>query len=266
MVKKIISIILSAVLVFIAGITALGHETYRVNDHAGILESYEVMELNEKTREITVNYQCDVYIVTVDSLDGMEAWEYNEKYFHENEIGYGNDRSAIVLLLAMEERQYDILAHGFGNIAFTDYGKDVMAERFLDDFANDDWYWGFTDYLDTCDEFLNMAVNGEPLDVGSENISGSEGDSFGANLLGVFVATVVSCVIALLICLVLRSQMKTARIATEAHDYAKQLNLTNQYDIFSHRDVRRVYNPPQENNGGGTTINSGGFSHKSGGF
>jgi hypothetical protein len=61
--------------------------------------------------------------------------------------------------------------------------------------------------------------------------------------------------------------MKTAIIATEAHDYQKELNLTNQYDIFSHRDIRRVYNPPQEDNdNGGTTINSGGFSHKSGGF
>ena len=137
-----------------------------------------------------------------------------------------------------------------------------MAERFLDDFAIDDWYWGFNDYLDTCDEFLEMAANGEPFDVGSEP------DSLAGNLFGVLIAVIVSCAIALVICLIFRAQMKTARLATEAHDYQKELNLTNQYDRFSHRDIRRVYNPPKEDNdgGGGTTINSGGFSHKSGGF
>jgi hypothetical protein len=112
--------------------------------------------------------------------------------------------------------------------------------------------------MSTCDEFLAMAVNGEPFDVSS--------DDSGSGLFGVVIAIIVSCTIALLICLVLKAQMKTARIATEAHDYQKELNLTNHFDTFSHRDIRRVYNPPQEENEGGTTVNSSGSSHKSGGF
>ena len=158
----------------------------------------------------------------------------------------------------MEERQYDLMAHGYGNTAFTDYGKDVMAERFLDDFANDDWYWGFNDYLNTCDEFLEMAANGEPFDVSS--------DEGGSKILGVIIIVLISCLVAFGVCLVFKAQMKTAIIATEAHDYQKELNLTNQYDRFSHRDIQKVYNPPEEDNDGGTTVNSSGSSHKSGGF
>lgn len=41
------------------------------------------------------------------------------------------------MLLSMEYRDYDIMAHGYGNIAFTDYGKEKMAERFLDEFGDD---------------------------------------------------------------------------------------------------------------------------------
>lgn len=261
MTKKIISIIFAVVLVFALSITAFANSEERyVFDEASILTYDEIEELEAKAKEITETYGCEVYAITFPSLDGNEAWELNEMLYGELKEYYGASEDAVILMLAMEERQYDILAHGYGNTAFTDYGKDVMAERFLDDFANDDWYWGFYDYLDTCEEFLKMAASGEPFDVGS--------DEGGANFLGVIVAIIVSCVIALLICLILKAQMKTARIATEANDYQKKLNLTNQYDIFSHRDIRRVYNPPQESNngGGGTTINSGGFSHKSGGF
>ena len=262
MTKRIISILFAVILVLGMSVTAFANPERLVFDDAGILTYDETESLESRAREITEEYGCEVYIITFESLGEYEAWELNELLYAELCELYGAGEDVVMLLLAMEERQYDLMAHGYGNTAFTDYGKDVMAERFLDDFAIDDWYWGFNDYLDTCDEFLEMAANSEPFDVGSEP------DSFAGNLFGVLIAVIVSCAIALVICLIFRAQMKTARIATEAHDYQKELNLTNHYDIFSHRDIRRVYNPPQDNDNssGGTTINSGGFSHKSGGF
>ena len=263
MTKKILSIIIALVLVFAMGTVVFAEEQRFVFDDASILTYDEIQELNAKAAGIYAEYGCGVYIITFESLGGYEAWELNELLYAELCEYYGAGEDVVMLLLAMEERQYDILAHGYGNTVFTDYGKDEMSERFLDDFGSDSWYWGFIDYLDTCDEFLLLAENGEPYDVYSD-----DDDDFFGNVFGVLIAVVVSCVISLLICLALKSQMKTAVRAAEAHEYAKQLNITNQYDQFSHRDIRRIYNPPQENNnsGGGTTVNSGGFSHKSGGF
>ena len=258
MTKKIISIIFAIVLVFGLSVCAYAEEQRFVFDEASILTYDEIEELNAKAKEITETYGCEVYAITFPSLDGNEAWELNEMLYAELKEYYGAGEDVVILMLAMEERQYDIMARGFGNTAFTDYGKDVMAEKFLDDFANDDWYWGFYDYMSTCDEFLAMAVSGEPFDVDS--------DEGGSGLFGIIIAIVISCLIAFAVCSILRAQMKTARIATEAHDYQKELNLTNQYDRFSHRDIKRVYNPPKEENEGGTTVNSGGSSHKSGGF
>ena len=258
MTKKIISIIFAIVLVFGLSVCAYAEEQRFVFDEASILTYDEIEELNAKAKEISETYGCEVYAITFPGLDGNEAWELNEMLYAELKEYYGAGEDVVILMLAMEERQYDIMARGFGNTAFTDYGKDVMAEKFLDDFANDDWYWGFYDYMATCDEFLAMAVNGEPFDVDS--------DEGGSGLFGIIIAIVISCLIAFAVCSILRAQMKTARIATEAHDYQKELNLTNQYDRFSHRDIKRVYNPPKEENEGGTTVNSGGSSHKSGGF
>jgi uncharacterized protein len=258
MTKKIISIVFAIVLVFGLSVCAYAEEQRFVFDEASILTYDEIEELEAKAKEISETYGCEVYAITFPSLDGNEAWELNEMLYAELKEYYGAGEDVVILMLAMEERQYDIMARGFGNTAFTDYGKDVMAEKFLDDFANDDWYWGFYDYMTTCDEFLAMAVSGEPFDVDS--------DEGGSGLFGIIIAIVISCLIAFAVCSILRAQMKTARIATEAHDYQKELNLTNQYDRFSHRDIKRVYNPPKEENEGGTTVNSGGSSHKSGGF
>ena len=141
MTKKIISIIFAVVLVFTLSITTFANSEERyVFDEASILTYDEIEELEAKAKEITETYGCEVYAITFPSLDGNEAWELNEMLYGELKEYYGASEDAVILMLAMEERQYDILAHGYGNTAFTDYGKDVMAERFLDDFANDDWF------------------------------------------------------------------------------------------------------------------------------
>ncbi|MBQ3501294.1 MAG: TPM domain-containing protein [Oscillospiraceae bacterium] len=264
MTKKIVSLIFAFVLVFgisVSAFAATGDVAFdkMVIDYPDILSSEEEAELENRAWKLTKQYHCGVYIMITDTLGGMEAWEFNEMVYDELNLGYGSERSAIVLLISTGERQYDIMAHGYGNTVFTDYGKDIMAERFVDNFGNDDWYGGFCDYIDTCDEFFAADLEGEPVDVGTES-------SGGIGIFGVFIAIILACVIAMAICLILRAQMKTARKATEAHKYAKDLALSRQYDRFSHRDVIRRYNPPSDNDSGGTTVNSGGFSHKSGGF
>ena len=258
MIKKVLSIVFAIVLVFGLSVCACAEEQRFVFDDAGVLTYHEIAEFEGRANILYQTWGCEVYIITYESLMEYEAWELNELLYAELKEYYGAGEDVVMLTLAMEERQYDILAHGYGNTVFTDYGKDVMAERFLDDFAIDDWYWGFNDYLNTCDEFLEMAANGEPFDVSS--------DEGGSNILGVIIIVLISCLVAFGVCLVFKAQMKTARIATEAHDYQKELDLTNQYDRFSHRDIQRVYNPPEEDNDGGTTVNSNGSSHKSGEF
>ena len=53
-----------------------------------------------------------------------------------------------MLALSMAERDFQMLAHGdTANAAFTDYGKYIMQDEFLDNFREDDWYGGFADYI-----------------------------------------------------------------------------------------------------------------------
>ena len=78
--------------------------------------------------------------------------------------GLGTERTGILLLLDMKERVFDICAHGSAaHYAFTEYGKDELANAFLDDFADDDWYSGFFHYLVELEHQLMHAEKGKPV-------------------------------------------------------------------------------------------------------
>lgn len=228
-----------------------------VLDIPEVLTAEQVEELDARAWELSHLYECAVYIVITDSLEGLEAWEFSEFMHEEYGMGYGSDQSCVILLLSMEERDYNIMAHGYGNTAFTDYGKEMMAERFLGYFGDDDWYGGFVEYLDCCEEYLQMAYDGEPFDVGSDKNP----------VVSILIAIAVGVVAAFIVCSIFKSQMKTAvrQRAAAAYVTPQGLVLTGQTDQFINTTRTERYDPPKEDKGG-TTVNSSGSSHKSGKF
>lgn len=228
-----------------------------VTDNADLLTDAQEEELSARAWALTREHNCAVYIVTLPSLEGMEAWEANKYLLETYKMGYGRDQSCAILLLSMEYRDYDIMAHGYGNIAFTDYGKEKMAERFLDEFGDDDWYGGFTEYLDCCEEYLELAREGKPFDVGSDR----------SPVLGLAIGILIPLGIAFGVCSVFKAQMKTAKMQEAAQDYIDQdgLVLTAQRDKFTHTTRTKRYIEPKSSSGG-TTVNSSGSSHSSGKF
>ena len=226
-------------------------------DSAGILTVSQADKLTARAWELTQEYQCAVYIVTLPHLAGLEAWDANEFIVEEYGLGYGPDQNCVVLLLSMEEREYDIAAHGYGNVAFTDYGKEKMAEHFLDEFGDDNWYGGFTEYLNCCANYLKLASEGEPFDVGSDR----------SPLIGLAIGIIVPLGVAFLVCSYFKSQMKTAQLQKAAQVYIDRqgLVLTGQNDRFIHTTRSERYIEPPKSSGG-TSENSSGFSHSSGSF
>ena len=167
-------------------------------------------------------------------------------------------KSGVLLLLSMAERDYSLIAYGYGNTAFTDYGKDSVADAFLDDFADDDWAEGCEDYLDACARLLAMARDGKPYDRGAQARSG------GAFLLSLALAFPI----ALLICWVWRVMAKKeVSEKQEARGYLKEggVTITNRRDLYTHttRTRRKI---EKSGSSGGTTVGSDGFSGKSGKF
>lgn len=239
-----------------------------VGDSAGVLTQDEYIALERAAAEVSDKYGCGVYAIIVDDYTqfGRSIDRAAEEIFNGTGMGYGDTDNGVLLLLSMNDRDYDILAHGdFGNYAFTDYGKDVLSDSFLDNFRNNDWYGGLRDYVSSCDYFLECAKDGNPIDVPQRE----EHKATLAEKLPIFAA--ISSAISALFCGVSSNGMKNAKRKTDASYYVSsgRINLIAREDFFTHR-TQSVQRIPRNNNSGGghggTTVNAGGFSHKSGKF
>ena len=273
--KKLFSIFAIAILLVSLALPAMAEETeyfvYLIDSDYGVSDE-EVDRMDAAAKEISDRYNCGVYIAVFDDMADYDCYdieEFSEMVYTNWELGYGSESTGVALVMSMSERDYDIVAYGNGaHYAFTDYGKEVVADRFLDNFRNDDWAGGFADYITACGELLEAAENGMPVDV---SVVEAEPLMLADKLLtGLGVGIVLGVIVALIYCSILKAQMKTAVAATQAHAYIPRggIVMTRETDHYTYSTESRVaINRDDDNDhGGGTTVNSDGFSHSSGKF
>ena len=274
--KVFIALLLALTLCLGLGISAHAAEIGYVTDTAGILSAEEVSYLNEQAKTVSEHYGCGVYICVVDDftkyVNGSIA-DFSEAIYSSYALGLGEEKNGILLSLSMSERDYDLCAYGdWAHYAFTDYGKGKLAETFLDNFRNNDWTGGFNDYIANSVSLMDMAKNGKPLDT---IIYEEEPIPPGWDAFDIAIIVAVSCLVGFAACSVFSMQMKNTGVKYQAMDYMSftRNNLRVNNDQFLRRDVvrTRIFNDdddsrPSGGRPGGTTINSGGFSHSSGKF
>ena len=240
-----------------------------IYDQSGVLNmgTQEAQALEQRAAELSRKYNCGIYTVLVPRYNvyGSSIQQAAEAIFRDNDFGLGEDKSGILLLICTLDRKYDLDAHGYGNVAFTDYGKTVLADRFVDNLERDDWFGGVQAYIEYCDTMLDRAAQGRPIDIGDRTIAQKIGP------IGVALAVVVlPCFIALVVCTNLKRKMKSVARAVNAREYVvpNSLNLYESSDTFSHITETRikVESDSRSGRGGGTSVNSGGHSHSSGSF
>ncbi len=263
-------------LVCLLCVPAFAEETEQfVFDNAGILSEEEASSLNEAAKEISMRYGCGVYVAVFDDMAeyGYQNIEtFAEEVYAQWELGIGEERNCIMLVMSMAERDYDLCAHGeIGNTAFTDYGKEVLADEFIDNFRRNDWAGGFSDYVSECGYMLGRAEAGDPIDV--PDYGGSYSRSSITERIGKAVGPglIIGIIVAFIYCGALKSKMKSAKIAREASAYLapRGIWMQDESDMFTHTTVtrQRIERDNDSRGGhGGTSVNSGGFSHSSGKF
>ena len=262
--KFLIMVLLAFLLTVLLPTVALAADLDLVTDITGTLTGAQKERLNQRAERISEQYGCEVAIVVIDAMDDRSgAFAWAQHIYQEYNFGYGSERSGVLLFLSLAERDYALIAFGFGNTAFTDHGKDVMLDNYiLPLLGNDRYYDAFSAYLDKAEEFLAMARDGTPFDIGTDPAAQRT-----SNLIKIAVVIIVPLIIALIICSVWKSKMKTARVATTACDYIPPggFQLTGYADTFLYQTRTRV-KIQSSSSSGGTTTNSSGFSGRSGKF
>ena len=245
---------------------------YYVSDVAGILTEQQRTLLESQAQKISAKYDCGIYIVTLDDYREYDAdsdvFSFAQDFYRSYQLGIGESKTGVLLLLSMADRDYSLVTYG-GNAhyAFTDYGQQVLASEFLDDFRSNDWYGGFSDYLNCCDELLDRAAHGEPLDVSYDNSSHMSSGASLAIIIG------VPLLVSFIACEAMKRKMKPVSRQAGADEYIVPggIDLSLKRDVFVNRSVTRtaIHHENRDSSGGGmggTTVNSAGFSGHSGKF
>ena len=225
----------------------------RVFDYEEVLTQTQIDTLEEKTRAIAEKYSIGVGIITIDDYTpyGDGAYDAAEQLYNELDLGASEDGDGVALLISLDDR---------------------------DNFGNDDWYGGFSDFVSGCEWYLqHVAEGGEAgvpvhneVEISDSTQKDTADDSF--SLGGAFgLSLLISCVIALIVCMVFRSQMKSVRTQTTANQYVGNggLNLTLSRDIYRYTSQKRRQIPRNDNNntstggGHGGAGFSGSISHTS---
>ncbi len=231
-------------------------------DNAELLAEEQKAELEEQAAALAEEYGCGVYVLTVKTMAGAERREFAEAYYTDRNLGVGDDRNGILFLVCMDSRDYVTVTYGgddhcgIGIRAFTDAGIAAMEEEVVAMLTDGDYSDAFATYLDTCEDYLSyFAKHGE----------GKVPQEKGNLPLRLAIVVLVPLLIALVVCLVLRSQMKTAKPAATAEEYIpkESFMLTAQRDHFVHTSRRRE--KIEKKSGSGSSVSSSGFGGSKGG-
>ena len=257
--KKQFGILLFSLILIVCMTTAISAASMpRLVDGADLLTDSEEITLLSMLDEISERQMLDVVIVTTNTLEGKSPMAYADDFYDYNGYGFGASYDGVLLLVSMEDRDWWISTCGYGITAFTDYGIDCLADLFLSDLGSGYYADAFEIFAEGCDEYITLARNGKPFDIGAEPF-----DASGAMMI----AVVIGLIAAFIVTASMKGQLKSVR-QQSAGSYLKQdsMRITDSRDLYLYRNVSRVRRQTESSGGGSSThTSSSGRSHGGGG-
>ena len=261
---------LLAVLTLFAVCGALGvsaaEGTSIVSDGAGLLTEDQLSELQAKATELSEQYQADFVIVTIKSLDGKTPKSFANDYYDGNQLGHGTSRDGMLMLIAMDSRDYYFLTNGTPTEKLAQAGGlSVLENKVVPHLSSGNYYAAFDAYLDTASAIVakplsapgasNPAYNDDFAYIGFDEIP-SAADRW--QRIGVF--AMIGAVAGFVTTFFMKRSMKTARAQKMAMNYVRpgSFHLTRQQDYRTRTRVRVQSNNSSGGGGGGRSGGSRG--------
>ena len=258
-IKKSLLLVMSLVFVFTFTIPVYAADTtsgsYLLDDKAGLLlyddEAYEVLEALETA---TYDSQCNIVVLT--SIEGLAEGtieEYARNYYKtaiENQQDFNH---TIICTVDMTSRKVNI--HGFnvdGSMqTINDNEATEIREYITDDLTNGD-------YDDAFERFAKKAGK-IAKSINPDGTLNKSAFPWGTRLL---ISLAIGFVIALIISLALKKQLKSVEMKANASDYIRpnSMNITGSRDQFLYSNVTKTAKPKDNDSGGGSSRGGGGGS------
>lgn len=245
MTKKWVAFLSALIMSITLCVAVSAADVSRLYDGADVLTDVEESVLLSELDSLSEQYMVDIVIATVETVGDDTVDAYVTAFYDENGYGYGDSRDGVLLLVAMQEREYRILSNGLGADAVTPAEIDTIGSVVAASLGNEDYMTAFLDFIEECAYQIDGEINGFPF-------------KFVRNL---FISLVIGFVVAFVVTGVMRGQLKSVRRQPAATAYTKQgsMQVTVANDFFLYRTVNRRKKEKS------TSGSSGGGSHNVGG-
>lgn len=218
----------------------------RFSDRANLVPDSN--DLEYRLSVISQKYQMEVAILTVNTLDGKSATHYADDYYDSQGYGWGAKNSGLLLLIAIDEREWAVSTCGDAIRAVTDDEIDFIISNISGKLSAGAYYDAFDAFLDQVEIEYQAFTEENTLDAGDI-------------ILRIVIALVIGAVIAGIALLIMRSRMNTAKSQHGAQSYIQN----GSYDLFRCQDIylysRTTKTRKAENNSSSTHRSNSGRVH-----
>ncbi len=241
--RKCLSMLFAVVLCLSLAVGAFAASGADIYDEADLLSSQEEIQLAEKLSETGKEFDAQLVVMTVYSVNGNPD-AYIEEIFDSMNMGYGENRDGVLLLVCMQDREYRILSNGYAGEAIGPSQINAIGDAIVSDLSDGAYADAFSDFADQCAYYLDGHLNGFPFPVGK-------------NLI---VALIVGIAAGIAVALVLKKQLKSVRQQKQANVYIKNgsMQITTRRDLFLYREVSRTKKESSKSSGSGSSRSVGG--------
>ena len=241
--RKLLSMLFAVVLCLSLTVSAFAASGADIYDEADLLTTQEETQLAGKLSEISGEFDAQIVVMTVSSTGGnIDA--YIEDQYDSMNMGYGENRDGVLLLVCMDDREYRILSNGYAGESIGPSQIDAIGDAIVSDLSDGAYADAFSTFADQCAYYLNGYLNGFPFNVGK-------------NLI---VALIVGVVAGIVVAFVLKKQLKSVRQQKQANVYIKSgsMQITTRRDLFLYREVSRTKKDTSKSSGSGSSRSVGG--------
>lgn len=233
-----------------------------VDDQGLILSEDNHSEIEDKLQEVSDKYGVQVIIWTTDVLDETHDEATCDDFFDYNGYGIGTDRSGILLAFDAKDGLWYISTRGYGITAFTDAGIDYLFNMIRPSLKAQSYYTGFISFAEHCDEFIDSAKAGHPID-----INDIPKDPFNWVKM-IIIGLIIGLIVALIVVNKLKGELTSVRKQSAAGDYVipGSLYITGGNDMFLYSNVTKTARSESSGSSGrsggsSTHTSSSGASH-----
>ena len=235
--RKLLSMLFVIVLCMSLAVSTFAASGVNVYDEADLLSTREETRLASKLSEISEQFDAQIVVMTVSSGNGSID-VFVEDVYNSMNMGYGQNRDGVLLLVCMDIREYRILSNGYAGLAIGPSQIDAIGDAIVSDLSDGAYADAFADFADQCAYYLDGYLNGFPFHVKK-------------NLL---ISLAIGLMAGIAVALALKSQLRSVRRQRQANVYIKSgsMKVTTSRDLFLYRQVRRTKKETPKSTGSGS--------------